>query len=607
MSTDSQTSTEVTDLKIVIESLTKVIGKPDNVSGDSSGITNPTNLLDAVKVLTNAITKLEKGNNTNNSVKSSSEIKLEEAVLRRDQILLKSKEEQFKNKGKYESEQSQEEKLKSVRKSGEERVQQVESFIGSFIPQTLKDLLGFLGGKELLASINNIVTDSVKEIFAETFAKDALSLEKEIAEERARTRKEANKLAEEEAQEDVEKAEAAAALATRGIVEVNNVLDSSSANVESASPGQAETRSTKEDKKVKKPEQPAEVKVSPSLSTSEEETAEGEAVKETSSARESENKKTLEVQIVGFSPEALEILGGLFGKLAGIGSATTAVELAILDKDLKEELEKVFAVDKASLMQLQNRNKKGNNGSRSNKVIDDAIDVESWPSNSYKLENPGQTDMFEGGPDILKNLEKGAAFQTGQLLLKPILKAALPWLGAAAVNILGGGPEDPLADAASIWVKQATEDLEEVYFAKGGDVKEGKPIIVGEEGPEMFVPNTYGSIVPNNKLTDNKSKADMLANITTANSENLTTISNTNNNNDSSNLLREMNKVLVDISNKLEYKDNKSERSVSEGVGVMNSSNNTSNSTINVITQGNPITNSRLRIDNFLYNRRANA
>ena len=258
-------------------------------------------------------------------------------------------------------------------------------------------------------------------------------------------------------------------------------------------------------------------------------------------------------------------------------------------------------------MQLQNRNKKGNNGSRSNKVIDDAIDVESWPSNSYKLENPGQTDMFEGGPDILKNLEKGAAFQTGQLLLKPILKAALPWLGAAAVNILGGGPEDPLADAASIWVKQATEDLEEVYFAKGGDVKEGKPIIVGEEGPEMFVPNTYGSIVPNNKLTDNKSKADMLANITTANSENLTTISNTNNNNDSSNLLREMNKVLVDISNKLEYKDNKSERSVSEGVGVMNSSNNTSNSTINVITQGNPITNSRLRIDNFLYNRRANA
>ena len=607
MSTDSQTSTEVTDLKIVIESLTKVIGKPDNVSGDSSGITNPTNLLDAVKVLTNAITKLEKGNNTNNSVKSSSEIKLEEAVLRRDQILLKSKEEQFKNKGKYESEQSQEEKLKSVRKSGEERVQQVESFIGSFIPQTLKDLLGFLGGKELLASINNIVTDSVKEIFAETFAKDALSLEKEIAEERARTRKEANKLAEEEAQEDVEKAEAAAALATRGIVEVNNVLDSSSANVESASPGQAETRSTKEDKKVKKPEQPAEVKVSPSLSTSEEETAEGEAVKETSSARESENKKTLEVQIVGFSPEALEIFGGLFGKLAGIGSATTAVELAILDKDLKEELEKVFAVDKASLMQLQNRNKKGNNGSRSNKVIDDAIDVESWPSNSYKLENPGQTDMFEGGPDILKNLEKGAAFQTGQLLLKPILKAALPWLGAAAVNILGGGPEDPLADAASIWVKQATEDLEEVYFAKGGDVKEGKPIIVGEEGPEMFVPNTYGSIVPNNKLTDNKSKADMLANITTANSENLTTISNTNNNNDSSNLLREMNKVLVDISNKLEYKDNKSERSVSEGVGVMNSSNNTSNSTINVITQGNPITNSRLRIDNFLYNRRANA
>ena len=582
MSTDSQTSTEVTDLKIVIESLTKVIGKPDNVSVDSSGITNPTNLLDAVKVLTNAITKLEKGNDTNNSVKSSSEIKLKEAVLRRDQILLKSKEEQFKNKGKYESEQSQEEKLKSVRKSGEERVQQVESFIGSFIPQTLKDLLGFLGGKELLASINNIVTDSVKEIFAETFAKDALSLEKEIAEEKARIKEEANKLAKEEAQIEVEKA-ARDYYFGDSEIKVNNVPGSSSTNVGSSSPGQAKTGSTAEGEAVKKHELPAEVKpVSHSLSTSEEETAEGEAVTETSSARKSEDKKTLEVQIVGFSPEALEIFGGLFGKLAGIGSATTAVELAILDKDLKEELEKVIAtLENIQLPQLQNRNEKVNNTvlPRLYNSTYDAIDVDSRP---WNLESPGQLDMFnpekgvhqpppgEGGTGILENVEKGAAIQAGQLLLKE----ALPLLG---------------------------------FLAKGGDVKEGKPIIVGEEGPEMFVPNTYGSIVPNNKLTDNKSKADMLANITTANSENLTTISNTNNNNDSSNLLREMNKVLVDISNKLEYKDNKSERSVSEGVGVMNSSNNTSNSTINVITQGNPITNSRLRIDNFLYNRRANA
>lgn len=38
------------------------------------------------------------------------------------------------------------------------------------------------------------------------------------------------------------------------------------------------------------------------------------------------------------------------------------------------------------------------------------------------------------------------------------------------------------------------------FFATGGSVKGGVPIVVGERGPELFVPNSSGSIVPNNKL-----------------------------------------------------------------------------------------------------------
>ena len=37
-------------------------------------------------------------------------------------------------------------------------------------------------------------------------------------------------------------------------------------------------------------------------------------------------------------------------------------------------------------------------------------------------------------------------------------------------------------------------------FANGGRPPVGKPSIVGERGPELFVPNTSGTIVPNNKL-----------------------------------------------------------------------------------------------------------
>lgn len=37
-------------------------------------------------------------------------------------------------------------------------------------------------------------------------------------------------------------------------------------------------------------------------------------------------------------------------------------------------------------------------------------------------------------------------------------------------------------------------------FAEGGDVSAGAPIIVGENGPELFVPNVDGTIVPNDAL-----------------------------------------------------------------------------------------------------------
>jgi phage-related minor tail protein len=36
--------------------------------------------------------------------------------------------------------------------------------------------------------------------------------------------------------------------------------------------------------------------------------------------------------------------------------------------------------------------------------------------------------------------------------------------------------------------------------AIGGSVQSGQPYMVGERGPEMFVPSRSGSIVPNNKM-----------------------------------------------------------------------------------------------------------
>ena len=36
--------------------------------------------------------------------------------------------------------------------------------------------------------------------------------------------------------------------------------------------------------------------------------------------------------------------------------------------------------------------------------------------------------------------------------------------------------------------------------AKGGPVKGGSPYVVGEKGPELFVPGSSGNIVPNHEL-----------------------------------------------------------------------------------------------------------
>lgn len=58
-----------------------------------------------------------------------------------------------------------------------------------------------------------------------------------------------------------------------------------------------------------------------------------------------------------------------------------------------------------------------------------------------------------------------------------------------------------LADLARIAFKKAIVGLGGLFgFAAGGEVMANMPIIVGERGPELFVPSTTGKIVPNNQL-----------------------------------------------------------------------------------------------------------
>jgi hypothetical protein len=50
------------------------------------------------------------------------------------------------------------------------------------------------------------------------------------------------------------------------------------------------------------------------------------------------------------------------------------------------------------------------------------------------------------------------------------------------------------------------------FRANGGPVTGGSPFIVGERGPELFIPSTSGSITPNNQMTNGKSIINITVN-----------------------------------------------------------------------------------------------
>ena len=69
-----------------------------------------------------------------------------------------------------------------------------------------------------------------------------------------------------------------------------------------------------------------------------------------------------------------------------------------------------------------------------------------------------------------------------------------------------------LADLARIAVKKAIVGMASLFgFAAGGQVMADSPILVGERGPEMFVPRTAGTIVPNNALSVGSSTGEAAA------------------------------------------------------------------------------------------------
>ena len=110
------------------------------------------------------------------------------------------------------------------------------------------------------------------------------------------------------------------------------------------------------------------------------------------------------------------------------------------------------------------------------KFKDDAMDAGKQAANSFNNFTSGMEDAFV------------QFVQTGKLSFKSLANSIIADLVRIAVRkaivAAVGGPLGSLFG-----------------FANGGSVMAGTPIMVGERGPELFVPSSAGKIVPNNVLS----------------------------------------------------------------------------------------------------------
>jgi|VirMetMinimDraft_7_1064189.scaffolds.fasta_scaffold13777_4 hypothetical protein len=127
--------------------------------------------------------------------------------------------------------------------------------------------------------------------------------------------------------------------------------------------------------------------------------------------------------------------------------------------------------------------------------------VQSFTTNALD----GMTDALTAGitgaanfADAMKSMAKSVVDSLIKMLVqKYIVDAAF----GAITGYFGSGGDGSTGSGATSGGGSGIPQFDpRGYAAIGGPVESGSPYIVGERGPEMFVPNQKGAIIPNNKL-----------------------------------------------------------------------------------------------------------
>ena len=127
----------------------------------------------------------------------------------------------------------------------------------------------------------------------------------------------------------------------------------------------------------------------------------------------------------------------------------------------------------------------GESGVISAKLVKDSF-ADALESATFDFENFG-----DAANNVLEGIARNVARQQ---FIDPLSNAA----GGLIGSLFGGGGAGRLIDNAGAYLGlNASYGPAMQGFAEGGSPPVGVPSIVGERGPEIFVPNAAGTIIPN--------------------------------------------------------------------------------------------------------------
>jgi len=322
---------------------------------------------------------------------------------------------------------------------------------------------------------------------------------------------------------------------------------------------------------------------------------------ETAEKGESKAKERNEVEIIGISPDVAKTLAD------SIASALKDV--------LGEEEDKAEAGETVNALNSETTSAAGS--------------VEKPEAKNYRRKSRKQ---------IEKEVEKE------EMNRPPEVKA-----GAKLLAEQGGKVAGTAGEAIAEGGEGVIASLAGAALAEGGTAEQGEPTIVGEKGPELFVPKTEGKVTPNSELRSMARKASSVKGTSAiqkaADGVNTTNISNKSNSSNvtgssvtenvaqsqtdvsaapnealntvagsapvtnsisntgpSSDILNSISQTLQEISNKLSV--NATGEGSKGGGGSALMSTTAATQVYNITATGNPITNSRLKTDNIMYSRR---